>query len=68
MKKLLIIAILFTSCNSSRPTEFEYRQNEGAKHLVFQSENVSVYKITVDSVTYLVAEQYRGGISIIRTK
>lgn len=60
MKRLLfiLVLILFISCSNNEP---KVKQNT----LIFEDVTYDIYKITIDSVDYLVAKSSYG-ISIIK--
>lgn len=65
MKKILIIiSVIFCSCTG----ELTQRNIDAKPFLVFQTANISVYKIKVDTTWYLVSEKHNGGIHTIPIK
>lgn len=70
MKKILLAitaALIITSCTKQQQEKIDYDNRTPDKmDEIYRNGGISVYKLKVDSVEYLLSTNYGDGISMIR--
>lgn len=64
-KVLIIGAALLTSCGSVETKE-DSKNLEQERHHVYSSAFTDAYKVSVDSVDYIIVRSSSGGVAIIK--
>jgi len=64
--KLILIAVLAMAMSGCADNQIDYSTRVNKANLVYDNASLSVYKITVDSVDYLLVDRANGGTAIIK--